>query len=152
MIKEIVKTIKTFLNENEDWEGVKKNVDDILASIELLQEEKEVENIHEIIKESRQLLKDQMTNILDAPLSKEYIGFVIAYCKLVYNFNLNTLDDPDVALFCKYINKTMELIEFSKIVIDIEKDANIKLNEWKGFNPPAFSLSKALLEEVLNDE
>ena len=150
-MKEIVTKIKNFLNNNE-YPEINKNVDDILTGIQILQDEKEVENIHEIIKDSRNILKALMAEILEIPLTKEYIEFVSAYCKLSYNFSLNTIDDPDVSLFSKFLNKIIELIRFTRVVIDIEKTANIRMNEWRAFNPPAFSVSKALLEEVLKDE
>jgi len=153
MIKKIVTSIDHFLKTHEsEFEDVRKNFNDVIAGIELLNADKPIENIESIINESKEVMKGQMNNFLDVPLSKEYLHFFTALSKLIYNFNINTVDDPDLSLFCKFSNKVVELISFSKVVIEIEKKANIVIQQWKNFNPPALSISRALLEEVLKDE
>ena len=153
MIKQIVATIENFLIKNEsEFTDVRKNFNDITTGIELLNDDKPVEDIENIINESKEVMKTQMDQFLDIPLSKEYMGFLTALSKLLYNFNINTSNDTDLSLFCKLSNKMIELVSFTKVVIEIEKKANIVINQWKNFNPPALSISNALLEEVLKDE
>jgi hypothetical protein len=152
-MKEIVKTISDFL-KNGDHPIIEMNFKEVICGIKLLQKDENIENLDRIIFDSIKIIKDQMDFISDdMPLTPEYLEFVICLCKLMYNFNNNTFEkNLELETLCKFLNKSCELIKFTKIVIDIEKTANIRLQEWRNFNPPAFSVSKSLLMEVLNDE
>lgn len=148
----IVEEIQNYLkNENDPDEFIERNFNDILATIFLLEKNLKAENVDKVLNDIRIVLHSIMLNILDSELTDEYLLFVTSYCDLAYNLSINTKNVKDINLLCRYISKNIELIQISRTSIDIIRDASIKFKEWTQFNPPSFTISKNLLEEVIKE-
>ena len=154
-MKKTVETIENFLKKNPD-EKINGHFSSIIEAIKILTDDnikvKNIKHVDKIQCTSKEILYSFMDTILYQPLTKDYIEFVKSYSKLIYNFNVNLEQDTEIDLLSQYVSKTTELIRFTKIVVEIEKKASILFQTYKNFNPPVFSLSKAILEEILKDE
>lgn len=146
----IVKDVQKYMKTNKD-EILQRNVNDMLAIIFLLENEMEPVNVDETLKVSERILKSIMMNLLESELTYDYLEFCNSYCELVFNINQNTVKFPNVNLFCRFISKNVELIEWSKKSIGILKLGSIKLKEYAHFNPPSYTISQNLLKEMLEE-
>jgi len=85
---------------------------------------------------------------MDEPISKEFSNFIISFCRLVFNWNVNVVKDSFIeaeSLFIERIYKgyltTEELFIFAKGMLE-------RARLMKDFATPSVELSKHYLESL----
>jgi hypothetical protein len=121
----------------------------IMTQIEILQNDEELPEYDEVVlKES---VRRVASMVLDEPLNIKFCRFVEASSQLLYNWNSNVLQDPDVEIICIYMKKMIDSIMFIKRSLDITKRANEKFDTLRGWIPAAYDISEEYLDELLKE-
>ena len=121
------------------------------------------EDIEELIKHSKlttlntndlTFIKNQIFNIaellLEAPLTFEFCNFVSAIAELTYNWNSNTFKDQQTNIICLYIGRISEVKSIVQETTKIVKNAEHRMRDLANWSPPAFDISGAYFEKLLN--
>jgi len=92
------------------------------------------------------------TKVLNEGISDGLCAFVKAFCNLLYNWNNNVLEDKDIELLCIFSGKIIDLRNNMLNTVDVMKDVHEHYKDLGGWMPPAFDISKAYLEKLLESE
>lgn len=88
--------------------------------------------------------------ILEAGLSLEFRKFVEAYIYIIYNYNNNVLKNKNIELLCALGNMIIKLYMESANTAQLLRDVYNHYMDLRNWMPPAFSISKAYLEKLLD--
>lgn len=99
-------------------------------------------------------IKNQIFNIaellLEAPLSSDFCNFVSALAELIYNWNNNTFRDQQTNIICLYIGRISEVRNIVLETTKVVKNAEHRMRDLSNWSPPAFDISGAYFEKLLN--
>lgn len=90
------------------------------------------------------------TKILKAGLSLVFREFIESYIYVIYNYNSNVLKNKNIELLCALDNMIISLYTESANTAKVMRDVHNHYMDIRNWMPPAFSISKAYLEELLN--
>ena len=92
------------------------------------------------------------TKVLNEGISNDFCVFVKAFCNLLYNWNNNVLENKDIELLCIFNGKIIDIRNNMLKTIDVMKDVYEHYKDLAGWMPPAFDISKAYLEKLLEEK
>jgi hypothetical protein len=101
------------------------------------------------VKLAKDAIRMISTKVLNEGISDGLYAFVKAFCNLLYNWNNNVLEDKDIELLCIFSGKIVDLRNDMLNTIDVMKDVYGHYMDLRGWMPPAFDISKAYLEKLL---
>jgi hypothetical protein len=121
----------------------------MMYHINLLENESELEeNITNILVNSAMLLVND--KILNSGLTPFFRKFIEAYSNIVYNWNKNISKDKNIELLCLLDGTILKLYNESASAAQIMRDVHQHYMDMRNWMPPAFSISKAYLDTLLN--
>lgn len=89
--------------------------------------------------------------ILEGPISDSFGIFAAMFSELVYNWNNNSMKDEVLRQLCMYISRTSESRTSMVRAVNTMKDVDNRMKVLQGWTPPAYDISKAYFEELLNE-
>lgn len=92
------------------------------------------------------------TKVLNDGISSDLCVFVKSFCNMVYNWNQNVLKDKDVELLCIFSGNVVDMRNSVLNAISTMQDVHEHYKDLSTWMPPAFDISKAHLEKLLELE
>ena len=151
----IIKTKGFMANQEifneEQAHDVKTSLDIMIEDIEKMMAEEEVSDDEEKFDDVINGVFEVSEVLLEAPLTNDLVEFVSTYSELLFNWNANTFDDVAFRHMAIYMSRLAETRNALLRNTDIIKDVEERMKDLGGWSPPAYEISKAYFEKLLEE-
>jgi hypothetical protein len=89
------------------------------------------------------------SKVLEGPMPDEFVSFVVFYSEVSFNWNKYTHKDPVIRSLSLYISRLSETRTAMVKCINLMKELDQRLMVLQNWSPPAYEISKAYFEKLL---
>ena len=121
----------------------------ILNHIELLEKNEKIENYNG--DSSKQTIRFLMLNLIEGPVTNNRLQFFEGMSFIVYNWNLNVLNDPDITAYCLVSQKIIECFMSMKTSLLCGKKALETFHRYQSWLPPVNDVTIKYLDMLFEE-
>jgi hypothetical protein len=141
---------KEFIESYIDKTSFRQTYDIIMSHINLLMNDQPLPDYD--LDKIKNDIRDIYVKIFNHDTEFEYLRFIEAVSEMVFNWNSNTVNDPDITVYTTSMKKFIPIILNMKNSIIAMKESIEKFRRYKGWSPPVTDISLAYLDSLLKDK
>jgi len=121
----------------------------ILKHIELLEKNEKIESYNG--DSDKQVIRFLMIDFTEGPVTYDRIQFFEGISFVIYNWNLNVLNDPDINTYCLVIQKMVECFVSMKNTLLYGKKAMETFYRYQSWLPPVNEVAIKYLDILFKE-
>lgn len=154
--EEITQYLKDFFKEptifdEEQTDSIKEAIDIMVCDVESMIDDEEVESSEEKLFDVLNTTLLISNAVLENSISDEFCKFVKVFSELSFNWNSNTYQDEIIRQLSMYMSRMMDTRNVMLKSIKINKEVDERMRDLSGWAPPAYEISEAYLEQLLEE-